>query len=221
MATGKKRVVVLDNDRDVAEVIQTILIDEGFAVSCLYGPDTETVQLAIGDLKPDCVILDGGGHPAADPWTVARFLAVHKPLIPTVLLTGSNENLEEAMLGESERARSSSVTATVSKPFDIDRLVTAVRNAMGATKPSPVSRKVATGETKRLIERLRTAGAHDIRTSDAGREWVTFRAKRDGDLVRSTAGKRPVVLHRPYAQTQHSSRLPSSRHGPTSGTGEP
>jgi CheY-like chemotaxis protein len=184
VAARKKRVVVLDDDRDVAEVIQTILIDEGFSVSCLYGPDAETAQLAIRDLQPDCVILDGGGPRAADPWKVARFLAVHKPLIPTVLLTGSNENLEEAMLGESERARTSSVTATVSKPFDIDRLVNAVRNAMGATTPSPASRRVATGETKRLIERLRAAGAHDIRTSDAGREWVTFRAKPNGDLFK-------------------------------------
>ena len=174
----------MDNDRDVAEVIQTILIDEGFAVSCLYGPDEETMKLAVKELAPDCVILDGGGPQAADPWDLARFLAVHKPAIPTVLLTGSNENLEEAMLGESVRARSSYVTATVAKPFDIDRLVSAVRNAMGATTPSPVSRKVATGETKRLIEGLRTAGAHDIRTSDAGREWVTFRARRDGDLFK-------------------------------------
>lgn len=174
----------MDNDRDVAEVIQTILIDEGFAVSCLYGPSEETVKLAIKELAPDCVILDGGGPQAADPWTLARFLAVHKPAIPTVLLTGSNENREEALLGESERARTSSVTATLSKPFDIDRLVSAVRNAMGATTPSAVSRKVATAETKRLIERLRTAGAQDIRTSDAGREWVTFRAKRDGNLFK-------------------------------------
>ena len=183
MAT-KKRVVVLDNDRDVAEVIQTILIDEGFAVSCLYGPDEETVKLAIKELAPDCVILDGGGPRAADPWTLARFMAAHEPAIPTVLLTGSDENREEAMLGESERARTSSVTATVSKPFDIDRLVSAVRNAMGATAPSSVSRKVATGETTRLIERLRSAGARDIRTSNAGREWVTFHAGRNGDLFK-------------------------------------
>lgn len=184
MATSKKRVVVLDNDRDVAEVIQTILIDEGFTVSCLYGPDEETVKLAIKELAPDCVILDGGGPQAADPWTLAQFMAVHEPAIPTVLLTGSNENREEAMLGESERARTSSVTATVSKPFDIDRLVTAVRNAMGATTPSPSSRKVATAETTQLIEGLRSAGAHDIRTSNAGREWVTFHAKPNGDLFK-------------------------------------
>lgn len=180
-----KRVVVLDDDRDVADVIQTILIDEGFAVSCLYGPDAETMQLAIKKLAPDCVILDGGGKkPADDVWTVARFLAEHQPVIPTVLLTGDQRNREEAMLGESERARSSSVTATVAKPFDIDRLVSAVRNAMGATTPSGLSRKVAIGETQRLLERLRAAGAHDLRISDAGREWVTFRAKPNGDLFK-------------------------------------
>ena len=181
---AKKRVVVLDNDRDVAEVIQTILIDEGFAVSCLYGPDDETVRLAIKELAPDCVILDGGGPQAADPWTIAGFLSVHEPVIPTVLLTGNASNREEAMLGESVRARSSSVTATVSKPFDIDRLVSAVRNAMGATAPSDLSRKVANNNTKRLMEGLRAAGAHDLRTSVEGREWVTFRATPNGDLVK-------------------------------------
>ena len=76
MPNAKKRVVVLDDDRDVAEVIQTILIDEGFAVSCLYGPDAETVHLAVKELAPDCVILDGGGPKAADIWAVARSLGV-------------------------------------------------------------------------------------------------------------------------------------------------
>ena len=181
---SKKRVVVLDDDRDVAEVIQTILIDEGFAVSCLYGPDAETVQLAIKNLAPDCVILDGGGPKSANAWTIARFLAVHKPVIPTVLLTGDVSNREEAMLGQSDRSKASSVTATVPKPFDIDQLVSAVRNAMGATTPSDRSRKVATRETLQLMEGLRAAGADDLRTSDAGREWVTFRATPNGDLFK-------------------------------------
>jgi CheY-like chemotaxis protein len=184
VAGAKKRVVVLDDDRDVAEVIQTILIDEGFAVSCLYGPNAETVGLAIKQLAPDCVILDGGGPHAADIWSTARLLATHEPPIPTVLLTGHAQNREEAMLGESERARSSSVTATVAKPFDIDHLVTAVRNAMGATTPSAQSRKVATDETRQLMDGLRAAGAHDLRTSNIGREWVTFRATPNGDLFK-------------------------------------
>ena len=185
MASGKKRVVVLDDDRDVAEIIQTILIDEGFAVSCLYGPDYEMVGLAMKQLSPDCVILDGGGPRSADPWDVARSLAVHMPAIPTVLLTGSATNREEALLGETDRAKASAISAALSKPFDIDQLVAAVRNAVGgATAPSELSRKAATAETNRLLERLRAAGAHDVRTSSAGREWVTFRARPNGNLFK-------------------------------------
>ena len=184
MPNVKKRVVVLDDDRDVAEVIQTILIDEGFAVSCLYGPDAETVHLAVKELAPDCVILDGGGPQAAHVWAIARSLAVHQPKIPTVLISGDVSNLEEVMLGVSTRSRSSSVTATVSKPFDIDRLVSAVRNAMGATTATDATRRVATRDTQRLLEGLRGAGADDLRTSDEGREWVTFRAEPNGDLFK-------------------------------------
>lgn len=184
MTTERKRVVVLDNDRDVAEVIQTILIDEGFAVSCLYGPDERTVRLAITELKPDCVILDGGGPRSADPWTIARVLAEHDPVIPTVLLTGSSENREEAMLGLSDRAKASSVTAVVSKPFDIDRLVETVRNVMGATSPSDRSHRIGKGETTKMLDRLKAAGAHDVQTSSEGREWVTFHAKPGGALFK-------------------------------------
>jgi len=163
VSTKQKRVVVLDDDRDVAEVIQTILLDEGFAVSCLYGPDYEGVATAVKDLAPDCVILDGAGSHETDPWVVARSLAMLKPAIPTVMLSGSETNREEAILGESDRAKQSAIAAVVPKPFDIDRLVLAVRNAMGAAAPSDVSRKAATADTERLLERLRAAGAHDLR----------------------------------------------------------
>ena len=184
VSVKKKRVVVLDDDRDVAEVIQTILLDEGFAVSCLYGPDYEGVATAVRDLAPDCVILDGAGSHETDPWVVARSLAMLKPAIPTVMLSGSETNREEAILGESDRAKESAIAAVVPKPFDIDRLVLAVSNAMGAAAPSDVSRKSATADTERLLERLRAAGAHDLRTSTLGREWVTFRATPDGDLFK-------------------------------------
>src|SRR4029078_12136764 len=90
----------------------------------------------------------------------------------------------EAILGESDRAKQSAIVAVVPKPFDIDRLVLAVRNAVGAAGPSDVSRKAATANTELLLERLRAAGAHDLRTSTLGREWVTFRATPDGDLFK-------------------------------------
>lgn len=185
MAEDRKKVVVLDDDRDVADIIQTVLLDEGFAVSCLYGPGDETMERAVLDLSPDCVIVDGSGPPRTpDPWTVARSLARHRPRIPTVLLTGSSRNRDEALLGESDRAKSACISAVVPKPFDVDRLVAAVRVAMGESASSTLPRDVASNETARLMERLRAAGAHDLRTSEAGREWITFRAKPNGELFK-------------------------------------
>ncbi len=185
MAEEQKRIVVLDDDRDVADIIHSVLLDEGFAVSCLYGPDDKTMERAVLDLSPDCVVVNGSGPPRSpDPWTISLSLARHTPPIPTVLLSGNAANLEEAMLGESERARTSAIAAIVREPFDIDRLVAAVRNAMCSSAATEVPRRDAKDETNELIERLRVAGAHELRTSDAGREWITFRAKPNGDLLK-------------------------------------
>src|SRR5690349_6589455 len=57
---SRKTVVVIDDDRDIAEVVQTILLDEGFKVSCLYDPTKHDVTTAIERIEPDCVLLDGG-----------------------------------------------------------------------------------------------------------------------------------------------------------------
>ncbi|MEP6694136.1 MAG: hypothetical protein ABJB39_05790 [Chloroflexota bacterium] len=101
-----------------------------------------------------------------------------------MLLSGRPSSRDEAMLRESERARSSAVSAVVAKPFDIDRLIAAVKNAMCTTAPSEASRQSAAADTDRLMQRLRGAGALDLQTSNAGREWVTFRAGPDGDLFK-------------------------------------
>jgi len=180
----KKKIVVLDDDRDVAEVIQTVLLDEGFAVSCLYGPDLGTIRQAIQELAPDCAILDGSSPRVADPWALAEELATHSPMIPTVLLTGSDAAREEALLGESDRAKAAGVKAVVPKPFDIDRLVAAVRAAMGSTGPTDAMRRAATNDTAKLTQALREVAAFDVRTSSMGREWVMFRAKPSGDLFK-------------------------------------
>lgn len=176
---------MLDDDRDIADIIQTVLLDEGFAVSCLYGPDDETMERAVLDLSPDCVIVNGSGPPRTpDPWDIARALAKHTPPIPTVMLTASSRNREEAMLGESERAKAAGILAVVPKPFDVDQLVMAVRNALGAAAPSMLSRSTAKSETAKVMHRLRAAGVQELRTSNEGREWVTFRLKRHGDLYK-------------------------------------
>jgi hypothetical protein len=88
------------------------------------------------------------------------------------------------MLGESERAKSADFSAVVPTPFDVDQLVAAVRNGLGASASSELSRSSAARDTATVMERLRAAGVQELRTSSAGREWVTFRLKRHGDLYK-------------------------------------
>ena len=93
-----KSVVVVDDDRDIAEVVQTILLDEGFKVSCLYTPSQDDVKAAIDRIEPDVVLLDGGNPAAYGPsWEIASWLSARSRPIPAVMLTAHREDREEAI----------------------------------------------------------------------------------------------------------------------------
>lgn len=181
---GKKRVVVIDDDRDVAEVVQTILLDEGFKVSCLYEPNKRDVMAAIGAIEPDVVLLDGGTPADYGPsWEIAALLASRPRPIPAVMLTGHLADREEAMLDESERAKTARMAAVIPKPFDIDHLISVVRHAVGEEVTVLTDREEADHETE-LLERLRAAGADELKGSKIGRVWATFRAGENRDLYK-------------------------------------
>lgn len=180
-AKGPKTVLVIDDDRDIAEVVQTILLDEGFRVSCIYthfGPD---VHAAVEALQPDCVLLDGGGGSAGftDSWETALSLFSRARPVPVVMLTGDTKSREEAVINTTDRAKATHVAAVVGKPFDIDHLVIVVRGAVGEPLPAP---RTTEGQDKdELVERLRAAGARDVTGSKIGRVWAMFKAS-DGSF---------------------------------------
>lgn len=179
-----KSVVVVDDDRDIAEVVQTILLDEGFKVSCLYEPSQNDVKAAIDRIEPDCVLLDGGNPAAYGPsWDIAAWLSSRSRPIPAVMLTAHTGDREEAILDESERAKRAHMAAVIPKPFDIDRLVTVVRNAVGEPVTPLTDREEADNETQ-LLQRLRAAGANELTGSKIGRVWATFRAGDDHTLYK-------------------------------------
>jgi DNA-binding response OmpR family regulator len=141
---SQSRVVVVDDDRDIADVVQTILIDEGFKVSCLYEPTSNAVKDAIDRLEPDRVLLDGG-NPAAygSSWELARWLASRPRPVPAVMMTAHSADLEEAILDESDRAKTARIAAVIPKPFDIDRLIAVVCNAVGQPVTTITDRREA------------------------------------------------------------------------------
>ena len=181
---ASKNVVILDEDRDVAELIQAVLIDEGFVVSCLYRIDEPDVTAAIERLRPDCVIIDGI-HLGQEweGWNVARWLSSRPRPVPVIMLTAQIQAQEEAIVDLSERAKAAAFVSVIPKPFDIDRVISTVRQAVGLdTRASTDAEERARHAD--LLDRLRGMGAEELQSSAIGREWATFRAGKERFLYK-------------------------------------
>lgn len=172
------KVLIVDNDRDISDLARALLTDEGYEVACLYEHFGDDVIASAGRLEPDCVILDGesghGGDYGAS-WAEAASLQARARPIPTIMFTAHAAAAQEAIAGETQRARAASFAAVIPKPFDIDQLVDAVAKATGSAPrfdPSPAADRE---RTQRLVQRLEEVGAADVRSSTR-REWVTFKA---------------------------------------------
>ena len=43
------RVLCVDDDRDIAEIVQAVLADEGYAISCLYSTENDALRRIYND----------------------------------------------------------------------------------------------------------------------------------------------------------------------------
>jgi CheY-like chemotaxis protein len=172
---GSARILVIDDDRDVGEVVTAILSDEGYDVTTLDHISDETVRAAIGRLEPDCILLDGvEAVEYAEAWATAAELS-HRPRpIPTVMFTAHSADAAEALEAMSTRAADAGFTAVLRKPFHLDELVATVGRAVATSVPFNHSERAEHARTGELVDRLAAAGARDVRPS-ARREWATFR----------------------------------------------
>ncbi|HET6745766.1 MAG TPA: response regulator [Candidatus Limnocylindria bacterium] len=173
-ADAAPSVLVVDDDHDIAEIVQAVLTDEGYAVSCLYDLEGDAVMRAIGRLEPDCVLLDSvtpGGY--EEGWAEAATLALRRRRIPVVMFTAHVLDAHEARTGASPRAKAAEFAAVVGKPFNLDELVAAVATATGRSVPFDRSAEGETKRTEALVATLAQHGATDIHPSRM-REWATF-----------------------------------------------
>lgn len=175
------RVLVIDNDRDIAELMTAILSDEGYAVATLLETTHAAVAAAVGRQEPDCVLLDGWGEGPDGTWTEAAYLAARERSIPTILFSADTGSIAEARESTSKRAVAADFTAILRKPFTLDELVKAVATACRQSVPFDASARADRARTAALAKRLAEVGATDVRTS-ARREWATFRSPDDDRL---------------------------------------
>lgn len=130
------RVLLIDDDADIASVVLAILTDEGYAVSVLVDTSRNAILAAVGQQEPDCVILDGSSSLEYGPsWGDAAYLAARERSIPTIMFTAHVADVAEARDAESERARAADFAAVLGKPFTLDDLVAAVATACQRSEP--------------------------------------------------------------------------------------
>jgi len=112
-----KRVLVVDDDASIREMLSTALEDDGYeVVPAINGEDALSVCTR---WRPDVIVLDLM-MPVMDGWTFAKRLR-ETDEIPIVVLSAATDLVRQA--------KSLGAAAVVGKPFDLDQLLPKVARA--------------------------------------------------------------------------------------------
>ncbi|MEW6374688.1 MAG: response regulator transcription factor [Thermodesulfobacteriota bacterium] len=124
----KKKILIVDDERDIVKALMIRLQSNGYEVVAAFD-GAQGVFMAHKE-KPDLIILDIR-MPAGDGFSVAERLkrSMHTFTIPIIFLTGSPEENAEG------RAMELGARFYIKKPYDPEELLDAVRRAM-ETMPS-------------------------------------------------------------------------------------
>lgn len=168
------RVLVIDDDRDITDLVHAVLTDEGFAVSILHDQRPDAIRVAVNRLEPDCVLLDGDSpRDYGESWGHAIWMRGRQRRVPLIMFSGHRRDTEEVEKRESVRSKEADFMSAISKPFDLDALVDAVSNAVGQSVAFDPTARGERARTASMIARLQAAGAQDIHASSQ-REWANF-----------------------------------------------
>jgi DNA-binding response OmpR family regulator len=128
--TGKKKILIVDDERDIVKALTLRLGASGYLVVAAYD-GTQGVFLAYKE-KPDLILLDIR-MPTGDGFSVAEKLkqSSRTNRIPIIFLTGSPEREAE------EKAFALGARFYIKKPYDPEELLDAVRRAMEKKTGNP------------------------------------------------------------------------------------
>ena len=98
-------VLIIENNPELSELLRAFLTEEGYHVSTLADTNAGTVQVAVEQLEPDCVILDGSGLlDYGESWDTAAWLHHRARSVPTIMVTGHAQAVWEARAGNTPRS---------------------------------------------------------------------------------------------------------------------
>lgn len=120
---GKKKILIVDDERDIVKALVIRLQSKGYQTAVAY--DGAQGLFMAHKEKPHLIILDIR-MPAGDGFSVAEKLKESKATnrIPVIFLTGSPE------LNAEEKAMALGARFYIKKPYDPEELLDAVRRAL-------------------------------------------------------------------------------------------
>ncbi|MEV0132925.1 response regulator transcription factor [Dactylosporangium sp. NPDC050688] len=173
-----QRVLVVDDDPTVSDVVRRYLEREGFAVE-LAGDGQQALD-AYGTERPDLVVLDLM-LPGIDGLEVCRRLREQDRTLPVIMLTALGE--------ESDRVLGLEIGADdyVTKPFSPRELVLRVQSVLRRAAPAQASGELVDGALRVDVAR-RTATLHGRELALTVREFdlLVFLMRNPGRVLRRT-----------------------------------
>ncbi len=124
---GKQpHILSIDHTPDILSLLNDLLAEEGFRVTTWNHADKNLAEIVA--LAPDLITLDYMWSSADDDWSFLQLLRLDRRTahVPIILCTGAVREVEA--LGPHLQSMG---VAVVFKPFDIDQMIQAVRNALG------------------------------------------------------------------------------------------
>ena len=119
------RVLVVDDEDSITQLVSTVLRYEGFAVET--AADGRSALRVAGEFRPDLVVLDVM-LPDLDGFEVYRRLDANQPRLPVLFLTarhGTGDRVHGLTLGADDY---------MGKPFSLEELVARVRAVLRRTR---------------------------------------------------------------------------------------
>lgn len=117
----KARILVIDDEADVRELLRDILSDAGHDVEMAHN-GCEGIEMF--EKQPYDLVLTDLGMPVMSGWEVAGKIRQMNKCVPIALVTGWNVVLDDAAL------HSSGVNLVVHKPFQVDQVLNLVKEGV-------------------------------------------------------------------------------------------
>ncbi|OGR84084.1 MAG: hypothetical protein A2636_02275 [Elusimicrobia bacterium RIFCSPHIGHO2_01_FULL_64_10] len=129
MDAVKKRILVVDDDRDMSFILNELLEAAGYAVD--RATDGEDALACLGKARPDLVVTDVM-LPKMNGWGLCRRIKEDPETgsVPILVITAKGGEVDEMMSYES------GANAHIAKPFDNEHFLKVVRDLLSGSDPT-------------------------------------------------------------------------------------